>query len=116
MRIDYSPSPFQSPLHRYEILLDVFEGVNRYLGEVAETLQMGADLLRNPARLGNRFDPAYGTIWVSTADMDALLKQWHMCLSEVWTAWNSLPASQQSTVRRPSHNMIAFMGPVFKDR
>lgn len=35
------PSPFRSPLHRYELMLDVFEGVNRYLGDVANTLQTG---------------------------------------------------------------------------
>ena len=110
------PSPFRSPLHRYELLLDVFEGVNRYLGDVANTLQTGADVLRNPSRLRNSDDPAYGTLWVSAADMDALLKQWHMCLSEVWAAWNALPAAQQATVRRPGHNLFAFAGTVFKDR
>lgn len=110
------PSPFRSPLHRYELMLDVFEGVNRYLGDVANTLQTGADVLRNPSRLGNRFDPAYGMIWVSTTDMDALLKQWHMCLAEAWAAWNALPGEQQATVPRPSHNLFAFAGTVFKDR
>lgn len=116
MLAEDGPAPFTTPMHRYEVLLDVFEGVNRYLGQVAATLETGADVLRNPSRLGSRFDPAYGTIWVSAADMDALLKQWHMCLSEVWTAWNHLPADQQATVRRPSHHMFAFMGTVFKDR
>jgi hypothetical protein len=116
MGAELLPSLFRSPLHRYELLLDVFEGVNRYLGDVANTLQTGADVLRNPSRLGNRADTAYGTIWVSATDMDTLLKQWHLCLSEAWAAWNALPADQQATVRRPSHNMIAFTGAVFKDR
>jgi len=116
MLADDGLAPFMTPLHRYEVLLDVFEGINRYLGEVAATLETGAQVLRNPSRLGNRHDPAYGTIWVSAADMDALLKQWHMSLSEAWTAWNHLPADQQATVRRPSHNLFAFMGTVFKAR
>lgn len=116
MLADNGLAPFMTPLHRYEVLLEVFEGVNQYLGEVAATLETGADVLRNPSRLGNRSDPAYGTIWVSVADMDALLKQWHMCLSEAWTAWSLLPADQQATVRRPSHQLFAFMGAVFKDR
>jgi hypothetical protein len=116
MSAEESSTPFFSSLHRYEVLLDVFEGVNRYLGEVAATLETGADVLRNPSRLGNRFDPAYGTIWVSAADMDTLLKQWQMCLSDVWAAWSQLPGEQQAAVRRPSHSMIAFSGTVFKDK
>lgn len=116
MSADESSTPFISSLHRYEVLLAVFEGVNRYLGEVAATLETGAAVLRNPSRLENRFDAAYGTIWVSAADMDAMLKQWQMCLSDAWAAWNQLPGEEQAAVRRPSHNMIAFSGTVFKDR
>jgi hypothetical protein len=116
MSAEESSTPFISSLHRYEVLLDVFEGVSRYLGEVAATLEIGADVLRNPSRLGSRFDPAYGTIWVSAADMDTLLKQWQMSLSDAWAAWNQLPGEQQAAVRRPSHNLIALSSTVFKDR
>jgi hypothetical protein len=116
MSAEESSTPFISSLHRYEVLLDVFEGVSRYLGEVAATLEIGADVLRNPSRLGSRFDPAYGTIWVSAADMDTLLKQWQMSLSDAWAASNQLPGEQQAAVRRPSHNLIALSGTVFKDR
>ena len=116
MSAEESSTPFFSSLHRYEVLLDVFEGVSRYLGEAAATLEIGADVLRNPLRLGSRFDPAFGTIWVSAAYMDTLLKQWQISLSDAWAAWNQLPGEQQAAVRRPSHSMIAFSGTVFKDK
>ncbi len=116
MPADDAGSVFRSPAHRYEVLLDVFEGVNRYIAHVGAMMENGAGVLKDPSRLGDPSDPAYGTIWASATDMNMLLKQWQICLNEAWTAWNQLPAGEQASVPRPSHALIAYQGQVFKEK
>jgi len=109
-------SVFATPLDRYMLQLEVFEGVTAYLASLATALENGVNVFRDPSRLANRDDPAWGTLWPSTDDMNALIVQWHLCLSDVWHTWNLLPAEQQATVRTPSHRLFSIDRPVFRVR
>ena len=100
------PLVFRNAMHRYEMTIDVLEGVTQYLMNASTIVGSCADLLANPERLNDAKDPLRNTLWFDAEDINGLLAQWRACVADAWAAWNALPGPQQAGVKPPRFDMV----------
>ncbi len=101
---------------RYAVAIQVLEGMTRYLADASGVVGSCADLLKSPQRIGDEKDSLRGTLWFNTADLNAMLAQWRVCVADAWTAWNELPAPEQAKVDPPRFGMVLHDSDFFRRR
>ena len=115
MSFDSAPV-FQNALHRYELTIEVLEGVTQYLKNASTIVGSCADLLANPQRLNDKSDPLRDTLWFDAEDINVLLAQWRACVADAWAAWSALPGSQQARVKPPRFEIVTTDAKVLRQR
>ena len=103
-------------MRRYAVAIQMLEGMTRYLADASDVVGSCADLLKSPQRIGDEKDSLRGTLWFDTADLNAMLAQWRVCVADAWTAWNELSGLQQANVEPPRFGLILHDSDFFRRR
>lgn len=106
---------FPDAMRRYAVAIETLEGITQYLVDASDLVTSCADLLKSPQRIGDERDPLRGTLWLNTAELNAMLARWRMCVNDAWAAWNELPGHQQASVEPPRFGMLPIGMDFFRE-